>query len=351
MSKMKLSQKQITFIDNYRIYFMFAIILIFMCLFAPQFVGLRNFTNILKSTCLNGVAAIGFTIVLICRELDLSVASSISLGAILVMGMRVSLDAFDPFVAYSVGVLVAIGAGAMVGLVNGLLVTKAKINSFIVTLGTMTAIGGFSTTVTGGIILMYSDYSISVSSEADFVVADFLGDPLISAMQLITPRILITIMFFIIFGLLLTRTRIGRNFYVVGGNRDSAWLAGINTDTYVTSAYIISGILAATSGALFAMENNAATTYIGGNSLMVIVGAVIIGGTSMAGGKGGVFKTGMAILMLETLFNGMNRFKIGTEFKIFANGIIMAAVILYEAYALYKNERTRGQRPELLKGG
>jgi ribose transport system permease protein len=97
------------------------------------------------------------------------------------------------------------------------------------------------------------------------------------------------------------------------------------------------------------MESSAATLNMGENSLMYVVSATIIGGTAMSGGKGGVLNTVIAVLSLEMLYTGTILFGWGNEVKIFISGLILASVVLYEAYAAYKHERTVGQRTELLK--
>lgn len=341
MSKLCVQKKHITFLDNNRIYVLFLLVFVFMALFAPKFIGLKNFTTILRSACMNALVAAGFTLVLISKQLDISIGSVISLGAVFTIGFRLHFSALPPTVAWTFGLLIALLAGVLVGLINGLLVAKLNINSFIVTLGTMI--------IAQGVIYMYTDVSLSASEAADFALADFLREPLIKSVQLITPRILVAILFIALCEFMLRSTKMGKNIYMVGGNTETAWLAGINTTYYIVLVYVIAGFSAALAGALAAMEMSSAPVDFGANSLMVVIAAVIIGGTSMAGGKGSVVKSAMAVLMLETLFNGLNRFKVGTEVKIFVSGVILASVILYEAYALYKHEKTRGQRAELLK--
>jgi ribose/xylose/arabinose/galactoside ABC-type transport system permease subunit len=97
------------------------------------------------------------------------------------------------------------------------------------------------------------------------------------------------------------------------------------------------------------MEGAAATLNLGNTSLMYVISAVIIGGTAMSGGKGGVLKSFFAILTLDVLYNGIILFGLGNEVKIFIAGVILAAVVLYEAYTRYKHDKTVGQRPELMK--
>jgi ribose/xylose/arabinose/galactoside ABC-type transport system permease subunit len=332
MRKQNRQTEIVAFINRYRIHLLLLLVFLVMALFAPRFLNVFNMTVIMKSASLNAMAAIGFTIVLICGHLDLSVSSTISLGAILVIGLR-------PDLGWSLGLIGAVAAGAAVGVVNGLLVAKAKIHSFIVTIGTLTIVQGLIYVYTGGAAL-------NVTGAADFALADLLEDPVL---LFLTPRVIITILVITGFEIFFMRTRPGRNFYMVGGNRETAWLAGVNADAYVIGAFVISGSAAALSGALFAIGISSATTDLGVNSLMIIVAATIIGGTSMNGGKGHVLYSGVAVLMLTVLFNGLNRFGVGSEFRILASGLILASVVLYEAYSNYKSDRIRGQRPELMK--
>ena len=102
-------------------------------------------------------------------------------------------------------------------------------------------------------------------------------------------------------------------------------------------------------GVLFAMESAAATLNMGTSSLMYVISATIIGGTAMSGGKGGIFKTFIAILMLDVLYNGIILLGLGNEVKIFIAGLILASVVLYEAWVAYRHEKIIGQRAELMK--
>lgn len=281
---------------------------------------------------MNATVAIGFTIILIVGQLDLSIGTIVTFTAILGLGLK-------QYLGFGGSVPVAIIAGGLIGLVNGVLVAKAKINSFIVTLGMMIILQGAIYTFTGG-------NSVSLSTPDAFAVSDWLAEMFF---PLITPRVLITIILVVAASIFMRKTRTGRNFYMVGGNVQTAWLAGINTDKYTIAAFVISGVSCGIGGVLFAMESAAATLNLGTSSLMYVISATIIGGTAMSGGKGGIFKTFMAILMLDVLYNGIILFGLGNEVKIFIAGVILASVVLYEAYVAYKHEKVIGQRPELLK--
>ncbi|MDX9959078.1 MAG: ABC transporter permease [Spirochaetia bacterium] len=319
-------------VDKYRIFILFVLVFVFMTLFAPRFFNVFNLTSIMKVVAMNACVAIGFTIVMICGQLDLSIGTVITFAGVLGLSLK-------PALGYGLSVPIAILGGTLVGLFNGLLVTKAKINSFIVTLGTMTILQGAIYTITKG-------NTISLSTPDAFAVSDFLAKPLL---PLVTPRILITVFLVVVFEMFLRRTRMGRNFYLVGGNRNTAWLAGIKTDGYLIAAFMLSSTLAAVGGVFFAMESSAATLKMGDQSLMYVISATIIGGTAMSGGKGGVFRSVVAILTLEMLYTGIILFGLGNEVKIFIAGLILATVVLYEAYAVYKHEKEVGKRPELVK--
>jgi len=331
MRKMEKS-RLLAFSDKYRIYLLFVAVFAVMSLFAPRFFALQNMTSILNAIAMNATVAIGFTVVMICGQLDLSIGAVITFAGVLTMGL-------EPLLGFPGAIAVAIAGGAFVGLLNGLLVAKAKINSFIVTLGTMTILQGSIYQFSGG-------NSIGITTPQAFAISDFLG---VSLIPLVTPRILIAILLVVAVELFLRRSRAGRNFYLVGGNKNTAWFAGINTDRYQIAAFVISGVTAAVGGICSVLVSTAATLKLGENSLMYVISATIIGGTAMSGGKGGVLRSVIAIFTLEMLYTGIILFGLGNEVKIFFAGLILAYVVLYEAYATYKHDKSLGQRPELMK--
>lgn len=318
-------------LDRHRALLLLIVLFIVSSLFAPNFFNAYNFTAILKGASLNAIVAIGFTLIFILGQLDLSIGSVVMLCGMLVIGLQPSLSWAGAFIA-------SVLAGAIVGLINGLIVTKLKIHSFITTLGMMT--------ILTGVLYLYSDGGSKAVD--DFTMADWLEMPVI---PLLPPRVIITILLVLVCTFILTKTRWGRGFFVVGGNPETAWLAGLNKDWYIISGFIISSTMSAIGGALFAMSLASMTSYaiLANKTLMTVLAAVIIGGTSMAGGKGSIVKSFFAVLLLTTLFNTIGCLGYGFEVQIFANGLILAVVVLLEAYANYKHDLLRGQRPELLK--
>ncbi len=298
---------------------------------APNFLSVHNITTILKGASLNGVVAIGFTLVFILGHLDLSIGAVVMLCGMLVIGLQ-------PAMGWAGAVLVALVAGMTVGLVNGLLVVKARINSFIVTLGTMT--------IVTGLMHLYSKGGSKAID--DFRLADWLETPLL---PFFPPVVIITVGLVVASWLFLTRTPLGRGFFIVGGNPESAWLAGLNRDRFQVAGFVICSTTAAIGGILFAagLSSMTSAAVLGTRTLMTVLAAVIIGGTLMTGGKGSVLKSYFAVLMLTVLLNGIGCFGLGFEVQIFVNGLILAVVVLYEAYVIYRQELLKGQRVNLMR--
>lgn len=298
---------------------------------APHYLSPYNVTAILKGACLTGVAAIGFTLVFILGQLDLSIGAVVMLCGMLTIGLQ-------PALGWCGSIAVALVAGCAVGLVNGLLVVKARINAFIVTLGTMTVVMGLMHLYSGG----------GSKAITDFRFADWLERPLL---PLLPPIVLVTLALVVAAQVMLKYTRPGRNLVMVGGNAETAWLAGLNRDRYLMAGFILCSLSAAIAGSLFAASLSSMTSaaVLGMRTLMTVLAAVIIGGTTMTGGKGSVLKSYLSVLMLTALFNGIGCFGYGFEVRIFINGLILALVVLYEAYAIYRHDLLKGQRPDLLK--
>ena len=318
------------FLDNNRALLMLILLFAGLSAFAPNFFSVHNVTTILKGASLNAIVAIGFTVIFILGQLDLSIGAVVMLCGMLTIGLQPQLGWFG-------SILLAILAGASVGLVNGLLVVKARINSFIVTLGMMT--------VVTGLMHLYSKGGSKAID--DFRFADWLETPLI---PFIPPIVIITLVLVLGFTLFLNRTPLGRAFFIVGGNAETAWLAGLRRDHFLIAGFILCGLTAAIGGILFAASLSSMTSaaVLGNRTLMTVLSAVIIGGALMSGGKGSVLKSYFAILMLTTLFNGIGCFGLGFEVQIFVNGIILALVVLYEAFVIYKHDLVKGQRPDLI---
>jgi ribose/xylose/arabinose/galactoside ABC-type transport system permease subunit/ABC-type sugar transport system substrate-binding protein len=312
---------------QFRVYLLCAVIFAVMSLLAPRFLTQENLSAILKGTSTNIYAAIGFTIVLICGQLDLSVGATMTLGAMVAVALQ-------PRFGWAGSVPVAMLCGLIVGFVNGVLVAKARINSFIVTLGTMTILGGVINLLSKGGTLFVNNFS--------------LGDKLDPAGWTLTPRVIISVVVLLLAAGALRFIVQGRSLYLVGGNSQTAWFAGLNVSHHVIAAFIISGVMSAVGGAIFAISLSSANPTMGDKSLMPVIAAVIVGGTSMKGGKGGVIGSAVALLALVMLMNGLSCMGAGFESQQIASGLVLASVVLYDAWQTARETAVRGQRRSLL---
>ncbi len=319
-------------INQNRIYIMFGIVFVVMALIAPRFLNVFNIANIFKGATLCAIVSIGFAITLISGYLDLSVGSVINLGAVVVIAVG-TVAGIVP------GIIAALIAGMLVGLANGLFVTKGKVHAFIVTLGMAFTIKGLLYIITGSA-------SINITNTA---IVDFMES---RVLVMFTPKVLITLGIIIVMSVILTRTRTGKVFYLMGGSRETAWFAGYNVDRYAILSFVISSSMAAIGGILFALSAGVAVPNMGEKGLnpqLLVIAATIIGGTSMNGGEGSVVKAAFAVFTLTTLFNGFSCLGSGYEVQIAACGLILAAIVTYEAYSGYKADLRRGQRMKLLQ--
>jgi ribose transport system permease protein len=314
---------------GYRVYLLLVVIVGVMGAIAPNFLTAGNAANILKSAGVNLLAGAGFTIVMICGQLDLSIGSTMTLGGMLVVGLQ-------PDLGWAGSLAAALAAGAGAGIANGLLVAKGRINSFIVTLGTMM--------ILQNVVFLYCKGGTMPAR--DFELSDGLQHVIALG---ITPQIVLPFVGLAVLAVLLRCTAVGRGFHLIGGNPQTAWYSGLPVDRYVLGAFVLSGLVSALGGAIVAMSEAGANPTLGDNSLLTIVAAVIIGGTSMQGGKGSLVGTAVALVALAALVNGLSCRGEGYEVQLMASGLVLALIILYDAYALHRRERTRGQRRDLLR--
>ncbi|MCD8097332.1 MAG: ABC transporter permease [Lachnospiraceae bacterium] len=320
-----------TSVNACRIYIIFVLVFLFLSIFAPKFLTAYNFGTVLGTAMLNGIVVIGFTIVLICGHLDLSTVAIINLAG------NLAIYVVQKTGSFTLGIAAAIITGIIVGIVNGLLVTKAKINSFIATLGMSTLLQG---------LVSYSN-NAATRSITNFAMTDFLDTKLI---PLVPNRALIAILVVVVMEIFMNRTIIGKNFYLVGGNAESAWYAGINTDRYLTSAFALNGAFAAFGGALYACYLASAMADIGSQGvspLNMLIAASVLGGTSLSGGKGSILHSFFGVLTLTALYNGLTCFKLGYEMQIFVNGLVLIAVVLMEAISVYRKNKLLGSKSDL----
>lgn len=319
--------------DN-RIYLLLALVFLVMSLWAPHFLSAGVQGNILRGIAVNSLLAAGLTLVLIVRQMDLSFGSVLTLSAMVAAKLY-------PQAGWAGAVAGAAGCGLAIGLANGFLVAKAKVDSFIATLGSMIVVAGVSVYFSHGQTLTIRATDTIHRLETPLLGSGWLG---IAS----SPMVLLTLGLVLVFELFLKRTSLGRAFFLVGGNPKTAWYSGLPLDRLTAAAFAVSGLLAGLAGALTLAYSNTAQPGAGAPSLMVVIAAVIVGGTSMDGGRGSAVKSWLALITLAMITAGYNLMGHGTEVIAIASGVVLGGVILYDAVTQLLRRRRAGARAELL---
>jgi ribose transport system permease protein len=213
-------------------------------------------------------------------------------------------------------ILIALAIGLGCGLANGVLVTLGRITPFVVTLGMMSIARGLTLIYTKG-------YPISGFHEAFRFIG---GGDLIAIPFPIIVFIVTTVLAWAI----LTQTRLGRYTYAIGGNEETVKLSGINSDLYKTIVYMISGITSAISALILTSRLNSAEPVAGQGYELDVIAAVVIGGTSLMGGRGGVWGTLIGALLIGVINNGMNLLGISPYFQLVVKGVIIIGAVLLD---------------------
>jgi len=299
---------------NFRDFAMIVILVglsIFFTVQSPHFFKMGNLLDIARSAAINGIVAAGETVVLISGGFDLSISS--------VMAASGSITAalIHAHVSTYLAVFVGLSFGAMVGFINGIIITKMRINPLITTLATMAIIRGTCYVASNGL-------SIGIGDETfrSFGFGKIYGIP--------KPAIMLIIVYAILY-ILLHYTQFGRYVYAIGGNANSCRLCGLNIDRWRLITYILCGICSAFGGILLtALVGTAIPTAALGSEL-VVISAVILGGTSLAGGEGSVMGTLLAMALLSTLTNGMTILSFPVYWHQIIRGFILLLAVLIDA--------------------
>ena len=269
-----------------------------------RFLTLSNLEAVLLGASLDGLIAIGMTFVIITGGFDLSVGSTFAFGGL--MTSEFLLMEYPVPVAIIIGIL----SGAFVGYINGVFITKFKVNAFVTTLGTMT--------ILRGIVLLSTQGNPLIGFPMSF---NEIGQGKIFG---IFYPILILIISLLAADFLLRRSRFLRQTYYIGGNEEAAKLSGINVDGVKTWTYIITGMLAATAGIISTAKTGSTSPIAGTGAELRIMAAVIIGGASLSGGSGTIFGTFLGLMLTGVITNGLGFLRI----SYYAEGIVSGSILI-----------------------
>ncbi len=275
--------------------------------FTEVFLTERNLSNLLRQTVANGLISLGMLIVILTGGIDLSVGAVVALGGALFAGLTDSLGIVP-------ALLVAVLAGAAAGLVNGFVISRFQLQPFIVTLATMG--------IVRGVVYIYTESPIS-PTHADFRA---LGSALLGPLSI---GMVIMLACYLLAGLYLNRTAMGRATVAIGGNAEAVRLAGVNVPRTITVAYGISGLLSALSGAILVSRLGIAQPSLGAAYELDAIAACVIGGAVLGGGGGSVTGTLFGVFTLGIINNLLNLLGVKSFYQDIVKGsVIILAVLL-----------------------
>ena len=278
---------------------------------SPDFLTVSNVFDVMRQVSINAVIAFGMTLAILLGGIDLSVGSILAVSSVLIASMMKA--------GYAAGLAMAVGllAGAAMGAVNGLVIAKGRVAPFIATLGMMTLLRG--------VALVFSQGSPISGFSSDFF--SMVGGGYLAS--LVPLPVVWMLALFVVFWFLLTRTVFGRHVYATGGNAEAAALSGVKTDRVQILVYSLSGAMAAIAGIILTSRLDSAQPTAGDGYELDAITAVVLGGTSLAGGRGWIFGTLVGALLIGVLNNGLNLLGVSAFYQQVIKGtVILLAVLL-----------------------
>ena len=279
----------------------------------PRFMSVVNFMNILQQVAVVAIAAFGMTWVILLGEIDLSV------GSIIAVAGMVGAQCFAFGLGFAPAIIITLLAGALMGMLNGVLTAKLLLPSFIVTVATMGIYRGMVSLPTNGAPAMIENATwTAIGTES------FLGLPII---------IWVVAVLFLVNHILLSKTSFGRRAYLTGGNREAAVYSGIKVDRLKITIFMISGVMAAISGVLLSSRLFSAQTNAGMSYELDAIAAAVLGGTSLAGGVGTMVGTLIGALIIGVMNNGMNMLSVPYFYQLIVKGLVILIAVWLDVRA------------------
>lgn len=306
--------------ERYKIALGFLLLFIFSAIISPDFIRLTNLQNVAQRISIMGILAVGMTFVILSGGIDLSVGSVLAASACLTAGF-IKYMHFPVWSAILVGLL----GGTFFGFLNGVLITKGRMQPFVITLALMTSARGFAFLYTNGQPITLEP------TEVPFLIKLGLG----KIGNFLPVQTLIFAIVALVAFLVLKYTSFGRYVYGIGGNEEAVRLSGVNVERVKVIVYSISGFLAGLGGIMMVgFQNGLANANFGLGYELSAIACVVIGGTSLAGGTGGIGNTVIGTLIIGILDNILNLKGVGT----YTQEIIRGAIIVFAVYISKRKE-------------
>ena len=296
------------------------LVFVVMSLVNRNFFTPNNIFSIVDAISGYGIVALGFTFILLVGQLDISFGSVIALSSCIFMMM------LKAGINFELAVVTAIAVGFVCGAITGFFVATFRLSPFIVSMTMQLAYKGIALTIT-------NQTPVSV---ADPVLTAINNTKLFGIFPVV-------FFFFLLLAFLteffLRKTQFGRNLYLVGGNVNAADNLGLKSRNYVWSAYIFQGVFAAIGGIVMMTRQFSASGNLALQGPMEVIPMVIVGGTSMAGGRGGALKTVWGVILLKIIYNAMTMFSIPAPLQPFVKGLILLVIIVVDKYMEHRHEK------------
>ena len=320
---------------RYKVFIILIIICAVASVVSPYFLKWSNIFNVIRQISMNGIIAIGFTLVLAEGSIDLSVGSMVGLIGVCT-AMLAKLDLPIPYVTL---VLIAIAFGIVLGFINGFVVSTLKIPAFIATLATQIAMRGVIYVITN------NQHVTSLPDELEFFGQGYVGP--------IPFPVIILLIVTIIGYFVLKRTKFGRHAIAVGANRDAAHYCGIPVKKTEYGVFIFMGACAGVAALILTGRSGAAQTGAGLNMEMDSIAAVVMGGTPMTGGYGNIIGSIGGSLIIGVISNVLNLTKVDSNWQYIVKGLLIIAAVLLDVQSTrIKNRLTdKAAKEEAPKGG
>jgi ribose transport system permease protein len=297
-------------------------LVVFFSFASPSFFTLDNLGNILTNISIAGIMAVGLTFVILCAEIDLSfaaIANATGIAVAYFTAQESYVNVANVPLSGGMAIILALIGCLILGFINAIGMTKIGIPSFIMTLAMMQIAAGVCALLVRGQILY------AVPPEVSYLGTESIGG---------VPWIVIVLAVFLAVGhLVLTYTRFGRYVYMVGGNREAAEFSGVNVKLILGAVMVISAFCAGTSGMLGVAYFGSAQQDEFNGFLLDAISAVVVGGTSLFGGRGGIGNTIIGLCVLGVLNNGLDHIQIDSFLKILIRGLILLAALIINVYA------------------
>jgi ribose transport system permease protein len=318
------TRRTLEFVLDNLVWFMLLFVLVVFSILVPNYFQPGIFANVIEASSVLGVMSIGLALVIIAGHMDLSVESVAALSAMAVgivfcsAGIGMGVQLHPEWLMVPASLLLALAVGGIIGAMNGFLIVRMKMNAFIITLASYIWVRGLVLAISGG--RSAQDLAPAIRW---FGIQRFMGLPLTTW---------IAVSCFVVFSLVMAKTRFGRHLIMIGGNETATFRAGIRVTRNLVIAFILAGAIAGLSGWLLAIRTSGATANLGVGLLFNAFAAVVIGGVSLKGGVGSLPGVYAGVLLLSSINTAINLMGLPANFTQVIHGLMVLAAVLLDTF-------------------